>query len=64
MSLRLLYISVLAGEVLSVAEPYLERNMHPTVIIRAFLRARDDALDVLDKIALKVDVAKRGGLPL
>lgn len=44
---------------LTVAEPYLERNMHPTIIIRGFFRARDDALEALDKLAIKVDVTKR-----
>ena len=31
-----------AGEVLGVAEPFLEQQMHPTVIIAAFRRALDD----------------------
>lgn len=31
-----------AGEMLGVAEPFLEQQMHPTVIIAAFRRALDD----------------------
>ena len=31
-----------AGEVLGVAEPFLEQQMHPTVIIAAFRHALDD----------------------
>lgn len=42
-----------------MAEPYLERNMHPTVIIRGFFKARDDALEALDKLAIIVDISKR-----
>jgi T-complex protein 1 subunit gamma len=44
---------------LTVAEPYLEKNMHPTVIIRGFFKARDDAIEALDKLAIKVDISKR-----
>lgn len=32
--------------------------MHPTIIIRGFFKARDDALEALDKLALKVDISK------
>jgi T-complex protein 1 subunit gamma len=52
-------VIILAGEMLTVAEPYLERNMHPTIIIRGFFKARDDALEALDKLAIKVDISKR-----
>lgn len=35
-----------AGEMLHVAEPFLERNLHPTVIVRGFRRALEDAVKV------------------
>ena len=35
-----------AGEMLSVAQPFLEQQMHPTVIIRAFRQALEDILAV------------------
>jgi hypothetical protein len=35
-----------AGEMLHVAEPFLERNLHPTVIVRGFRRALEDAIKV------------------
>ena len=35
------------GEVLSVAEPFLEQQMHPTVIISAFRLALEDILEIL-----------------
>ena len=38
--------SLAAGEMLSVAEPFLEQQMHPTVIIRAFRQALDDILSI------------------
>jgi len=52
-------VIILAGEMLTVAESYLEKEMHPTVIIRGFFRALEDSLDTLGKIALKVDTSKR-----
>ena len=45
-----------AGEMLHVAEPFLERNLHPTVIIRGFVRALEDALKVIEELAFPVDV--------
>jgi len=44
---------------LQVAEPFLEKNIHPTVIIRGFFKALEDATDVLDKLAVKVDPNNR-----
>jgi len=44
---------------LSVAVPFLEREIHPTVIIAAFNRALEDALKVMDQIATKVNVNDR-----
>ncbi|KAM3211829.1 hypothetical protein ACQJBY_065131 [Aegilops geniculata] len=49
-------VIVLAGEMLHVAETFIEKNYHPTVICRAYSRALEDAIAVLDKIAMPVDV--------
>lgn len=41
----------LAGEMLSVAEEFLEQQMHPTVIISAYRQALDDIVTITkDKI--------------
>ena len=48
-----------AGEMLSVAMPFLEREIHPTVIIAAFNRALEDGLKIMDQIALKIDTSSR-----
>ncbi|KIY95795.1 T-complex protein 1 subunit gamma [Monoraphidium neglectum] len=37
-------VIILAGELLQAAEPLLERNLHPTVIVRGYTRALEDAL--------------------
>lgn len=39
-----------AGEMLSVAEQFLEQQMHPTVVISAYRRALDDMLETLKEI--------------
>jgi len=53
-----LYFS--AGEMMSVAEPFLEDRMHPTVIIAAYRQAMDDMLDILrEQISVPVDTENR-----
>ncbi|KAI9175778.1 T-complex protein 1 subunit gamma [Blastocladiella emersonii ATCC 22665] len=49
-------VIILAGELLHLAAPHLERNIHPIVIIQAYKRALDDALVVMDAIAKPVDI--------
>lgn len=47
--MRHLYL-FLAGEMLSVAEHFLEQQMHPTVVISAYRKALDDMISTLKKI--------------
>lgn len=51
----LLYYS-LGGEILSVAEPLLERNFHPTVIISGYMKALQTALDTCNRICRTIDI--------
>lgn len=45
---------------LSVAGPFLEQQMHPTVIIGAFRQALDDLLTILkDEVSIAVDITNR-----
>ena len=48
-------VVVLAGELLANAEKLIEREVHPTVIIEGYKRAAEKAVEVLGKIAVKVD---------
>eukprot|EP00921_Rhytidocystis_pertsovi_P026000 GHVQ01041979.1.p1 GENE.GHVQ01041979.1~~GHVQ01041979.1.p1 ORF type:complete len:560 (+),score=90.20 GHVQ01041979.1:495-2174(+) len=48
-------VVILAGEVLSVCEPLLKRNMHPTVIVAGLMKALEDSLKVLDSISVTID---------
>jgi T-complex protein 1 subunit gamma len=41
---------------LAQALPQLERNIHPVVIIEAYKRALADALEIIDEIAVDVDI--------
>lgn len=48
-------VIILAGEMLAMAEPFLERNLHPTVIIRGYMRALEDAVKIVDGLSFPVD---------
>ena len=47
---------VLAGELLKKAGELLDDDIHPTVITKGFKRAKDRALEALEKIAVPVDI--------
>ncbi|KAF1848865.1 t-complex protein-like protein 1 gamma subunit [Cucurbitaria berberidis CBS 394.84] len=49
-------VIILAGEILAQALPQLERNIHPVVIIQAFKKALADALEIINEIAVDVDI--------
>ncbi|KAJ8447755.1 hypothetical protein Cgig2_015118 [Carnegiea gigantea] len=46
----------MTGEMLHVAEEFIDKNYYPTVICRAYSKALEDAVAVLDKIAMSIDV--------
>ncbi|KAI0221074.1 T-complex protein 1 subunit gamma [Massospora cicadina] len=52
-------VIVLAGEILSVAAPFLERNIHPIVIISAYKKALEDAIEIVESISIDVDLNDR-----
>uniref|UniRef100_A0A7N6BJU0 T-complex protein 1 subunit gamma n=1 Tax=Anabas testudineus TaxID=64144 RepID=A0A7N6BJU0_ANATE len=52
-------VIILAGEMLSVAEQFLEQQMHPTVVIGAYRQALEDMLDTLKEISTPVDTSDR-----
>ncbi|XP_038070897.1 T-complex protein 1 subunit gamma-like [Patiria miniata] len=53
-------VIILAGEMMAVSQPFLEQEMHPTVIIAAYREAMDDMLDIMkNSFSKKVDVTKR-----
>jgi len=50
-------VIILAGEMLAQALPQLERNIHPVVIIQAFKKALNDALQIIEEISVPVDTS-------
>ena len=47
---------IISGELLNKAQELIEKNVHPTIIIDGYKKASDKALEILEKIAIKVDV--------
>src|ERR1700760_3259400 len=47
-------VIILSGELLSVAQPFLDRNMHPRHIVGAYVRALDESLAVLERSCLQL----------
>ena len=55
-------VVVLAGALLEKAEALLDQNIHPTIIIQGYTKAMNKALEILDSIAVGVDVNDEGTL--
>jgi T-complex protein 1 subunit gamma len=51
-------VIILAGEILSMAEPWIEKKMHPRIIISGYMRAMNDALEYLKTLSKNVDAKK------
>ncbi|KAL0234063.1 hypothetical protein PCE1_001101 [Barthelona sp. PCE] len=52
-------VVVLAAEFLSAAEPFIDRNMHPTQIVAAYFEFLEKALKGLDDLSKSIDVNDR-----
>eukprot|EP00249_Psilotum_nudum_P010327 c22476_g1_i1 orf=215-1885(+) len=52
-------VIVLAGEMLHVAEAFIDKGYHPTIICRAYNKALEDAIAALDTISIPIDVNDR-----
>ena len=55
-------VVVLSGELLRRAEELLDQNIHPTVIISGYRKATQKAMNVLEKVAVPVDLEDRDSL--
>ena len=49
-------VIILAGEMLALSLPQLERQIHPVIIIQAYKRALADAIQVIQDVSIPVDV--------
>eukprot|EP00873_Tetraselmis_striata_P014268 jgi/Tetstr1/434532/TSEL_023623.t1 len=52
-------VIILAGEMLHAALPLLERKLHPTVIVRGYNAALEDAIKIVDELAFPLDTANK-----
>lgn len=50
-----LVLDAAAGEMLHMAEPFLEKNVHPTVIVRGYVKALEDAIKIVDDLSFPID---------
>ena len=49
-------VIILTGELMIAAKPFLEMNLHPTVIISAYYKALEAAKQVINDVARTIDV--------
>jgi T-complex protein 1 subunit gamma len=52
-------VVLLTGEILHVSEPFISKNLHPTIIIKAYNRALQSAIHIIDVMAFPVDTSNR-----
>jgi T-complex protein 1 subunit gamma len=52
-------VIILAGEILHLSQPFLEKDIHPTVIVRAYMKALDAAVKIIDELSFPVDIDDR-----
>jgi thermosome len=55
-------VVVLAAELLKKAEELLEQNIHPTLVVSGYRKAAQKAVDVINNIAIQVDIEDRATL--
>lgn len=52
-------VIILAGEIMSAVEGFLERDVHPTVIVNAYFKALDEIVRITEQLG--VSTIKIGG---
>jgi len=48
----------MTGELMVAARPFMEMNIHPTIVVSAYYKALDFAKKILNEIARPIDVSK------
>lgn len=49
-------VIILAGEMMVAAKPFIERNIHPSIICKAYYRALEEGIRILESLAIDIDV--------
>ena len=47
-------VIILAGELLSAVESFLERDIHPTVLVGAYFKALDEIVKITESIGVSL----------
>jgi T-complex protein 1 subunit gamma len=55
-------VIILAGEVMGAAEPFITKGMHPTVIVQAFNKALNKALEVCESMCRPITIEDKSAL--
>ena len=48
-------VIILAGEMMASARPFIERDIHPTIIVSAYYQAMAEGLKIMKEVAVPID---------
>ena len=51
-------VIILAGEMMMAARPFIERDIHPSIIVSAYYRALDESLKIINTLTKEIDIKK------
>jgi T-complex protein 1 subunit gamma len=49
-------VIILAGEILGAVETFLERDIHPTVIVSAYFKALEEIVRIIESVGVNIDL--------
>jgi len=49
-------VILLAGEMMAYARPFIEKEIHPTVIVQSYYKALEDAVKFIEEAAIPIDL--------
>jgi len=49
-------VIILAGEMMQMARPFIEREIHPTVIVNSYYKALEDCMTLIKECAVDIDI--------
>jgi len=49
-------VIILTGEMMSVAKPFFEKDMHPSVVVGAYYRALEEGIKIINEVAVPIDI--------
>jgi T-complex protein 1 subunit gamma len=55
-------VIILAGEILAQTYPYIEKNIHPVIIIQALKQALSDSLEIIHELSKPIDVTNESAM--